>query len=50
MPSKRRDLSDPVEKQADLEERLREKGLDPEGRPLPRPQGTQESQRPPPPD
>ena len=34
MPNRQRDLSNPSEKQADLEERLREKGLDAEGRPL----------------
>jgi len=34
MPNRRRDLSNPAERQTDLEERLREKGLDPEGRPL----------------
>jgi hypothetical protein len=49
MPDRKRDLSNPTEKQADLEERLKEKGLDAEGRPL------QETprvhpRRPPPPD
>lgn len=48
MPDRKRDLSDPDEKQADLEERLKEKGLDPEGRPL---QETPRQPRiPPPPD
>lgn len=49
MPDRKRDLSDPNERQADLEERLKEKGLDPEGRPL---DGTPRNQPriPPPPD
>jgi hypothetical protein len=34
MQNPKRDLSNPNERQADLEQRLKEKGLDPEGRPL----------------
>jgi hypothetical protein len=49
MPDRKRDLSDPNEKQADLEERLKEKGLDPEGRPLSE-APSQHPRIPPPPD
>jgi hypothetical protein len=49
MQNPKRDLNNPQERQADLEDRLKEKGLDCEGRPLERDQ-TQKPRVPLPPD